>query len=106
MGISQLTSKLALQKIMNYLRLLLFFFVLLAPLQLTSARHVRGSWVVEANRCFGECKAKVGWTDDVSTKQILENPVYWRCVQLLEDFHQCIDGGNPKNPPLSDCKCE
>merc|ERR1712001_624580 len=35
--ISQLTSKLAFQNIMNYLRLLLFFFVLLASLQLTSA---------------------------------------------------------------------
>merc|ERR1711874_629683 len=37
MGTSQLTIKLAFQNIMDYLRLLLFFFVLLAPLQLTSA---------------------------------------------------------------------
>ena len=34
---SQSTSKLAFQNIMNYLRLLLFFFAMLAPLQLTSA---------------------------------------------------------------------
>ena len=104
--ISQLTSKLALQKIMNNLRLLLFFFVLLAPLQLTSARHVKGSWVAEANSCFSECQAKGGWTDDVTTKQILEDPEKWKCVMLFENFTRCIDGGNPKNPPLSDCKCE
>ena len=54
--ISQLTSKLAFQNIMSYLRLLLFFFVLLASLQLTSAdcsRRCRGppevSWAAWAN---------------------------------------------------------
>merc|ERR1711874_610318 len=49
MGSLQLTSKLAFQNIMNYLRLLLFFFVLLAPLQLTSA----GSDRVD---CYRACR--------------------------------------------------
>merc|ERR1711934_1324020 len=88
MGISQSTSKLAFQNIMNYLRLLLFFFVLLAPLQLTSAGG-DGTW----DGCFSGCKEKKGGFARTIAMIIIHMPT----IPNLDDDHgdnQRDDHGN------------
>ena len=74
--ISQLTSKLVSQNIMSYLRFLLFFFVLLASLQLTSAdcsRRCRGppevSWAAwtKCMSCWGRRWSHLDNYDDQLT---------------------------------------
>merc|ERR1711874_606299 len=83
MGTSQLTSKLAFQNIMNNLRLLLFFFVLLAPLQLTSAWENSEEWEeLEAKR---DC-----WDDCVSNEECIDADC--GCMMRhndYEDQHAC-----------------
>ena len=72
--ISQLISKFIqnFQNIMNHLRLLLFFFVLLAPLQLTSASdddwslcfygcYDRREAYESLNECQLQCDEQYGW---------------------------------------------
>ena len=77
--ISQLTSKLAFQNIMNYLRLLLFFFVLLAPLQLTSAAE--NSDEIEEEQANWNC-----WVDCIH-KEHLDG-----CLDLFDiERTSCFD---------------
>ena len=85
---SQSTSKLAFQNIMNYLRLLLFFFVLLAPLQLTEAG-------IKEQSCYKRCKNHIHDSNELREQNLRRDCYKWCYANCNDDgnaHHNCMYG--------------